>query len=1458
VRELSAAGHLRACKTEGSRETEIMQQLGVIRGDQNSLSCETCDGIKMGDYQAEALRRLRMLREAQTLESLFTYELLYGGIDPKDPKAKSKLIAAVCSGGVSSFAQTAAKNALNARLASFDRTSSEATKGLAQGLRKFNQNLCDDKSFLKVTEKVADASVQSFKTPLGLKARVGVEAGLAPLNALTENIVATCKAEYKNYQKRMAAPLSLAEGFGDTSSKDTPAYLLKIEKQNQKALKPAIEFTRAALEINKSLKKMVESPYGRLLVTRSFRKSLGFDSLKIHAGNVVSACYSVAGRIAGAKKNARSVFEKSDVDSAMKEVRAGLANSMQDTLPYRFPRVFQPSREKLDKQVAAEMRAQTDPVAMASLLNEPELARAACSAMRSTAEADKHNREWLERIGYVQIGLGFLGGVLAPFTGGASLYASMAAGAGLVVLGADLELSEIENTAINSGPLQASQLRTQIEASTQEELHGASEEAAFARQSIANKGEKKEEVYISTGTNLLLIGSSAVVASLATQLVKPGLLRGAINVTNDYVVAPVVTHTFNTQAIAEDAIQDFAMQELNAVVAKKFGYKGGRLSVAPQTPDWWDRRRGKAGEPPIETRLRLASRAQSKPRLPGSSEIASIRTTFEASYEQALKQPDGKEKVLNALRYVESEQRAAEAKSALPGVEGMANRDHAKRIAAALNEFRERIKEDFGVDAQPAQQGSAVVQNKQDIEFSVKEISTVTAGEVHRKSLSDLMATLPKDQQELIKKYPDEPWEQMSPEKRNSRLNGLAQSSDAQDRFNTDLQEHLTRRAGGAKVVEMYLMNTNQKIESAYGKVSRAKKSEMISALDEKNILTEAKESATKTLGVIKSHLSKNPSIANEVDVRGTEKMISDMEIRIQSLQKEIDGGALSKSAGPVAKKSPNLFVSETTTLKNGDIQTKYANGKVTRQKKNPFWTRLRTGKKYGPGTTGVAGNSNKDKVVFKGSAGYEVRSKGERTLQAIRLDNTDHLVVSGFDDRNILNSEKKMKSTLKDAIGHMSKNGDVESVEINLSKDSLPRNFEMFETANLGRGDHPAVAASATDLSRAMKELGFGNVLVESPKSGAFAGQVRLVFSKKTLPKDHIARTTPHAQGESYFPKNAKKSGTLGPRNEAGFLIDPAELPDSHPFKKELIALRDKHNIHLFLNDAVPGKRGTSVGEGTIRIGDQEVKGRVITLNRTQIYDEKLLQEVLDHEVGHSADKKKYGKDRVSGQENAKKTYLYSGHTRDEFTRQTIDLNRSLRRAPESEIQAKFSKSDTLPVGQVLNLGRKVRIQEKIENAQAIIKNDAESLGVAKDSWKRGLRPVTYKPKELGHIELVVPGPNVNATRRTIQVTPGRFKSIPKDQVVDPGTWDEFVKYTNNRRGASAQPIREQPWFKPLYNEIQADLNLGHTKALKAKREVEQAGKLIQEAMKRGTITRKQYSTIKDNLAKAVKRYAN
>lgn len=627
ARQLDAAGKLLICKTEGSRETELINQLGKIQSARKMTQCETCDGVRLGDYQAEALRRLRMLREAQSLESLFTYEVLYGGINADAKDAQAKLISSAC-GGASSFARRASDFAIESRI----RASSPeqlSSPGFVSDLKKFNRDLCADPAFKNSLEKIAKASLVAFQTPAGRKARADVTSGLAPMNALTDEILNTCKVERANYYKRIAGPKAYEPDFGDFSSKDNPAYLLKIEKENKTKMKQGIEFTRAALAINKSLKKMVESPYGRLLITRSFRKTLGFDSLEINAGNVMNACYSIAGKIAGGKKFGRKVFEKNDVTAAMQELRLGLAESLQDTLPYRYPKVFKPTRNKLDKQLAAEMRAQTDLNAMSGLLDDPALAKASCSAMKTTAAADAYNQRWAERIGYIQTGIGVLGGVLAPFTGGASMYASMAAGAGLTVISADLSLSQVENAALDARPLMASQLTTSVESESQEALVAKSKNAKAARDAVANENQDKEDIRDNRNLSIGMIAGGAVVAR-ASQLIKPTMLRGAVNVTNDYVIAPVLTQTFNTGDITESAAQDLLQQELTTVISKKFGYKGGRMSVAPGRPpmvkgldfnqkvsqsrvspaadDWWKSDKAQPGETNLETEARIDSR----------------------------------------------------------------------------------------------------------------------------------------------------------------------------------------------------------------------------------------------------------------------------------------------------------------------------------------------------------------------------------------------------------------------------------------------------------------------------------------------------------------------------------------------------------------------------------------------------------------------------------------------------------------------------------------------------------------------------------------------------------------------------------------------------------------------------------------------------------------------------------
>ncbi len=904
VRQLNAAANLLICKTEGARETQLMKQLGTIQSARKMTQCETCDGVRLGDYQAEALRRLRMLREAQTLESLFTYELLYGGINPGAPSARATLLSRVC-GGNPSFARKASDFAIESRI----RASSPeqlSAPGFVSDLKKFNRDLCVDPSFKKSAEKIAEASLVAFQTPAGRKATSDVGAGLAPLNTLTDEIIKTCKTENENYQKRIASPKSYEPNFAALSTKDTPVYLLKIDQQNKKKFKDGIEFGRAAIAINKSLKKMVESPYGRLLITRSFRKTLGFDSLEINASNVVNACYSIAGKIAGARKQGRGVFEQKDVALAMHELRTGLAESMQDTLPYRYPKVFKPSRSKLEKQLAAEMRAQTDLSAMSGLLNETDLAKASCSAMKSTAAADAHNKYWAERIGYVQAGIGVLGGALSPFTAGASLYVSMAAGAGLTLISSDISLSQVENGSIDARPQMSSQLRTTIESESQEKLASKAEVAKSARDQVAQEETNKDSIRKDRNIAIGLIAGGAAVAR-ASQLIKPTLMRGAVEVTNDYVVAPVLTNTFNTGSLAESITQDVVMQEVTAGITKKFGPKGGRFSVAgPRVRNFdiktarLDRSTDPISPPQSGAGVEVPLRASTS--WPGASEMGNLINTYKPVLAEAKGHPDEKVKVAQVLRKLELEKKASEEKASDKTVEGMANRDHAKRIADYIG----KIKKDFGIDAQyipTPQQNTEVTVRTQNSDYSKNKIDAAKRDEPHRKSLSDLMAPLPKDQQELIKKYPDEPWEQMSPEKRQTRLEVLARGQDGPDEYLPQLTDHFNL-VGGANEVQRYLLKTNQGIEVAYGRVERAKKDKMISAQDEITILTEAKGTAEETLKVIQKHLIDQPSVAKEVDVKGTEKLIKSTANRIELLKQELAWSSNKQRAGETSKET--------------------------------------------------------------------------------------------------------------------------------------------------------------------------------------------------------------------------------------------------------------------------------------------------------------------------------------------------------------------------------------------------------------------------------------------------------------------------------------------------------------------------------------------------------------------------
>ncbi|MBU6155202.1 MAG: hypothetical protein KGP28_12935, partial [Bdellovibrionales bacterium] len=438
------------CKDDRAHAETINAALKQIQASANQSKACTADkasqllNLSEDQVALEGLRRLKFLKEAQTIQSFFTYEILYGGIDLGKPNAEDELVKRVCpmENKTDSFTSIATQAALTARLG--DSTLSDAEK---KAIARPN-DICwtKDKNpteFQSVVRQVASSSIGNFKNDPSLRAQK-TGANQAELNAMTGFVLkmkegcgnqgdAEAPATNAPQKAKYMSADDLARSEKDRSAmrSDRVASQANIPLRTENA-KRVVRMFNASM-VSSAIAEMAQTPFGRLLVTKQFRNRLGIQDLVIDEADIVKTCNTIKSRYP--KLDAKTpIFTQADVNAALNEVRRELPKSLADTLPYRYPNHFKPGSQDLDRKLAYEMEMQPDGAAAMKLIKDPpRLLSRFCHAIRTTEKNNRWNAGVQAGLGYLSTGL-MVAGAAISFTG-------LGAPLGLALMGGSVAVS---------------------------------------------------------------------------------------------------------------------------------------------------------------------------------------------------------------------------------------------------------------------------------------------------------------------------------------------------------------------------------------------------------------------------------------------------------------------------------------------------------------------------------------------------------------------------------------------------------------------------------------------------------------------------------------------------------------------------------------------------------------------------------------------------------------------------------------------------------------------------------------------------------------------------------------------------------------------------------------------------------------------------------------------------------
>ncbi|MBU6375240.1 MAG: hypothetical protein KGQ59_04540 [Bdellovibrionales bacterium] len=401
-------------------------------------------GLSEKTLAAESLRRLKLLKEAQTIESFFTYEILYSGLDLSNPNAHNQLVNRICPTKpyAYDFSSIASKEAKRQRI-NFDSDLNDADKKLIHS----PGNICTNpdqtpSEFKKLVQKIAEGSIQKFKTIPQINKQIEITkpSALSAINPLIEKMKTACGKQGDNQTKTNSKPFDPYAELKANNSKFAVS-----DRSGQQANMPAriqkAEITRAefdASRVSSVISEISLTPYGRLLVTSVFRKKLGIPKLTLGPNEIKETCNQIKKKYPMALGNT-PVFKQEDVKSALTEIRTQMPKSLADTLPYRYPEHFKPSMKDIDRKLAYEIELQPDGAAAIQILTKPpRLLSRTCDAIRSTEKKRQWNETVQQGLAYVSTGL-MVAGAAISLTG-------MGAPAGLALMSAGVSASLVDHS----------------------------------------------------------------------------------------------------------------------------------------------------------------------------------------------------------------------------------------------------------------------------------------------------------------------------------------------------------------------------------------------------------------------------------------------------------------------------------------------------------------------------------------------------------------------------------------------------------------------------------------------------------------------------------------------------------------------------------------------------------------------------------------------------------------------------------------------------------------------------------------------------------------------------------------------------------------------------------------------------------------------------------------------------